>query len=211
MGAAATRGAATLGAVPIVEFPSDDEEGDGEQHVSYDYIPRMQVLIGRLAFSGKNGFQRNASAYSVIFDTGDYNKVPTHSDFDIYYRVQSTDYITQLTEEEAEENARFVMAMGANLLTCQFCVGPRGGTATLAFRKSGSCNSEWHQSAMPHVAQLRRHLAAHNYFLSCKKDKCNCRISFRGVVKIVDLIHGHMSRIAHRNRTLEQNDITMLL
>ena len=187
-------GAAANPTMPsYVELPEDDDVSIINQP-QYHYIPLMQILPGGLlVFTGRNGVPLTSSTYNVLFDTSDYFKVPSTDDtYDIGFRNTESDYQTDLSPDEVRANESFVRQMGRDVLRCQMCIGPRGGTHC---RSSGF--ADWQNDEMDHIAPRRRCLAAHNSFLECKRSTCRCHISFRGLVKIGVMIRDHMNGGGH--------------
>ena len=191
-------GAAANPTMPsYVELPEDDD-GSIINQPQYHYIPLMQILPGGLlVFTGRNGVPLTSSTYNVLFDTSDYFKVPSTDDtYDIGFRNTESDYQTDLSPDEVRANESFVRQMGRDVLRCQMCIGPRGGTHWLSYRRSSGF-ADWQNDEMDHIAPRRRCLAAHNSFLECKRSTCRCHISFRGLVKIGVMIRDHMNGGGH--------------
>lgn len=182
------------GAVPIVQLPPGDTDAStSEPTTMYPTTPTMSVYGQRLRFRGRNGPKRDAKTYDVSIDINDFARVPsTHDIFDMSWREISTQYIEKLTPQEFKQNYLFVQTMGLQLLTCEQCRGPRGGSTTLSRRDSMFGAADWQELQMAHIPPNERRFAAHTYFLECKRWECKCHISFRSLVRIASMFHGYV-------------------
>ncbi|KAH7618689.1 hypothetical protein NADE_005538 [Nannochloris sp. 'desiccata'] len=187
-------------AVPIVELPESPtmpaayvpSTNHGQQ---YPTVPQMERVVGdKLRFRGRNGQPLTSTTYDVHIKLSDYRHVPNTSDcFDIGWRTTNEDYVTEFTDSEINANKLFARVMGWQLLFCNLCVGPRGGTTTLSRRHCRDGQAPWQNQYMEHIRPGDRQRAAHTEFLECKRMQCKCRVSFRNLVKIASMFNEYVA------------------